>query len=74
MSLRLRNRTRSSPRAAQPSRSIRPAWRTSRYGAPYGVNQMNMIETRLERIFLSLDEQTQVESRRLQTKTKTRFI
>ena len=51
-----------------------PAWRTSRYGAPYGVNQMNMIETRLERIFLSLDEQTQVESRRLQTKTKTRFI
>ncbi len=51
-----------------------PAWRSSRYGAPYGVNQMNMIETRLERIFLNLDPDTRVESRRMQTKTKTSFI
>ena len=51
-----------------------PAWRRSRYGAPYGVNQMNMAETRLERIFLNLDPETRVESRRLQVKTRTSFI
>ena len=51
-----------------------PAWRTSRYGAPYGVNQMNMTVTLIERIFLSLDPETQVENRRLQTKTKTSII
>ncbi len=51
-----------------------PAWRTGRYGSPYGVNQMNMTETLVERIFLSMDPDTAVECRRLQTKTKTRFI
>ncbi len=51
-----------------------PAWRTSRYGAPYGLNQMNMTETLVERILLGMDPETRVESRRLQIKTKTRFI
>ena len=51
-----------------------PAWKTGRYGAPYGFNQMNMLETAMERLILAMDPDAAVETRRLQTKTKTRLI
>lgn len=50
------------------------AWRTGRYHIPCGLNQMNMLMTRLERLFLSMDPNTAVENRRLKVKTKTSFI
>ena len=50
------------------------AWRSSRYGAPYGLSEMNMLATRLEQLFLAMDPETQVQSRRMQTKTKRSFI
>lgn len=51
-----------------------PAWKKGRYGAPYGASQMNMLATAVERLFLSLDPDTTVETRRLEIKTKTRLI
>lgn len=51
-----------------------PAWKTGRYGAPYGFNQMNMLLTAIERLFLALDPDTALETRRLQTKTRSRLF
>ena len=51
-----------------------PAWRSSRYGTPYGFNQMNMLLTRVEQLFLAMDPDTAVQNRRMQTKTKRSFI
>ena len=51
-----------------------PAWKSSRYGAPYGLSEMNMLVTRVEQLFLDMDPDTEVQNRRLQTKTKRSFI
>lgn len=46
-----------------------PAYRT-RKGVPYRVDTMNMMETAAEKIFLSLDPQTTVETHKMKYKTK----
>ena len=51
-----------------------PAWKTSKYGAPYNVNSMNALLTSIEKIFLSIDPTTTVETRKLEIKTKTKIF
>lgn len=46
-----------------------PAYRTRR-GIPYRVDTMNIMETAIEKVFLSLDPQTLVETHRMKYKTK----
>ena len=51
-----------------------PAWKTMRYGTPYGLTQMNMLMTAVEKLFLSLDYDTTVQQRRKELKTRPDFI
>lgn len=46
-----------------------PTWRTHK-GVPYRIDTMNMMETSIEKIFLSIDPQTTVVSQKQKYKTK----
>ncbi|MDR3209051.1 MAG: hypothetical protein LBT36_00280 [Oscillospiraceae bacterium] len=48
-------------------------WKT-RNGAPLSEDTMNMLLTSLEKAFLTLDPNTQVETERFKTKSKTKFL
>lgn len=45
-------------------------WTANKLGAPLGYYKMNMLQTAIEKMFLSLDPKTQVRSKAMQTKTK----
>ena len=45
-------------------------WTANKYGSPFGYYKMNMLQTAIEKLFLSIDPKTQVRSREMQTKTK----
>jgi len=49
------------------------SWQT-RKGIPWRVDTMNMLLTAIEKMFLSLDPNTQVETARVKTKTKSSFL
>lgn len=51
-----------------------PAWNTQKYGMPYGMMEMNVIETAIEKLFLALDPGTMVTSKRLETKSKSKIL
>lgn len=51
-----------------------PAWNTQRYGMPYGMMEMNVIETTIEKLFLALDAETTVTTKRLETKSKSKIL
>lgn len=48
-------------------------WRT-RNGSPYRPDTMNMMMTRIEKMILSMDPATRVQSQKMQLKTRTRFL
>ena len=48
-------------------------WRT-RNGSPYRPDTMNMMMTRIEKMILSMDPTTTVETHKMQLKSKTRFL
>ena len=48
-------------------------WQTHK-GATWGQDTMNMLLTSIEKAFLSIDPNTQVETSRLKTKTKSSFL
>ncbi len=50
------------------------AWTESKYGVPYGIQTMNMMETRIEKMFLKHDESTGVEKEEIKLKTKHKFF
>ena len=45
-------------------------WKANKLGAPLGYYKMNMLQTAIEKMFLSLDPKTQVRSKAMQTNTK----
>ncbi len=49
-------------------------WKTQRYGTPYNINSMNMLYTTVEKAMLQLDANTKVETRKLETHTKSKFF
>lgn len=48
-------------------------WDTRR-GIPYGLDSMNVLMTTIEKIFLSIDPATTVETRKMEVKSKTKFF
>ena len=51
-----------------------PAWKTQKYGTPYNINSMNAMVTSIEKILLSIDPATTVETSKMEVKTKTKFF
>ena len=49
-------------------------WKEDRYGLPEDVTEMNILVTGIEKIFLSIDPNTEVKNTPIQTKTKTKFF
>lgn len=49
-------------------------WRSNKNGAVYGIYDMNMLLTAVEKMFLSVDPSTQVKTTKLETKTKPKFF
>lgn len=49
-------------------------WKNNQLGTPIGIFEMNMLMTAIEKMFLSIDSNTQVTSKRLDIKTKHSFF
>ena len=49
-------------------------WKNNQLGTPLGIFEMNMLMTAVEKMFLSIDPNTQVHTWKLETKTKTPFF
>ncbi len=50
------------------------AWTENKYNVPYGVETMNMMETKIEKMFLKHDESTKVEKEEIKLTTKRKFF